>query len=160
MREKILSILATNARAGVDDIAERVGASADDVAEAIRVMEADGVIHGYRAIVDHAKADTEIVYAFILVEATPEHGVGFDKVAETIALFDEVHSIHLTSGTADLTVVVEGRDFRDIAQFVAEKLAPVPGVTSTGTSFVLKTYKLEGILLGDGQTVRRLAVSP
>jgi len=160
VREKILDILACDARAGFDDIAERIGATAEEVAEVVARLEDEGVIFGYRVVADWSKTDREVVYAFILVEATPEHGVGFDKVAETIALFDEVHSIHLTSGTADLTVVVEGSDFREIAQFVAEKLAPVPGVTSTATSFVLKTYKLEGFLFGDGHPVRRLAVSP
>jgi DNA-binding Lrp family transcriptional regulator len=68
--------------------------------------------------------------------------------------------VHLTSGSADLTVVVEGKDFRDIALFVAEKLAPISGVTGTSTSFVLKTYKLEGRLMGDIPSSRRLAVSP
>ncbi len=160
MREQILDILAADARASCEDIAERIGADPDQVRQTIQQLEADGVILGYRVIADWSKTERERVYAFILVEATPEHGVGFDKVAQTIALFDEVHSIHLTSGTADLTVVVEGSDFREIAQFVAEKLAPVPGVTSTATSFVLKTYKLEGILFGDGPRLRRLAVSP
>ncbi|MFW6156424.1 MAG: Lrp/AsnC ligand binding domain-containing protein, partial [Armatimonadota bacterium] len=60
----------------------------------------------------------------------------------------------------DLTVVVEGRDFRDIARFVAEKLAPTSGVSGTSTSFVLKTYKLEGQLIGEQPTNHRLAVSP
>jgi DNA-binding Lrp family transcriptional regulator len=64
------------------------------------------------------------------------------------------------SGTADLQVVVEGEDFREIARFVAEKLAPAPGVRSTATSFVLKTYKMEGIALGEEPEDHRLAVSP
>jgi len=158
--DRILEILATDGRATTQDIAERLGMQADEVEQAIRRLEDDRLVLGYRAVIDWSRSDNERVFAFILVEANPEHGVGFDRVAETIALFDEVHSIHLTSGTADLTVVVEGTDFRELAQFVAEKLAPIPGVTSTATSFVLKTYKLEGIMFGDGHSVRRLAVSP
>ena len=160
MREKILDILSHDARASVEDIAERIGAPPDEVEQNVRQLEEEGVILGYRVVADWLKVERQVVYAFILVEAAPEHGVGFDRVAQTIALFDEVHSIHLTSGTADLTVVVEGTDFREIAQFVAEKLAPVPGVTSTATSFVLKTYKLEGFLVGGEREIKRLAVSP
>ena len=160
MFDRILEILATDGRATTQDIAERLGMQVDEVEQAIRRLEDDRLVLGYRAVIDWSRSDNERVFAFILVEANPEHGVGFDRVAETIALFDEVHSIHLTSGTADLTVVVEGTDFRELAQFVAEKLAPIPGVTSTATSFVLKTYKLEGIMFGDGHSVRRLAVSP
>ena len=160
MVDRILDILATDGRASSQGIAERLGLQADEVERAIRKLADERLILGYRAVVDWSRSDNERVFAFILVEANPEHGVGFDRVAETIALFDEVHSIHLTSGTADLTVVVEGTDFRELAQFVAEKLAPIPGVTATATSFVLKTYKLEGIMFGDGHGVRRLAVSP
>jgi DNA-binding Lrp family transcriptional regulator len=160
MREKILKILTDEGRLPDAEIAERLGLTAEEVAETISEMHRDGTVLGYRALVDWSKADVERVFAYILVEGTPQHGVGFDELAGHIARFDEVHSIHLTSGTADLTVVVEGRDFRDIARFVAEKLAPSQGVTGTSTSFVLKTYKLEGRLMGEQPTSRRLAVSP
>lgn len=160
MREKILRILTAEGRLPDAEIAERLGLSEQEVAEAIDEMHHEGVVIGYRALVDWSKADVERVFAYILVEGTPEHSVGFDGLAEHIARFDEVHSIHLTSGTADLTVVVEGRDFRDIARFVAEKLAPTEGVSATSTSFVLKTYKLEGRLLGEPPSNHRLAVSP
>ncbi len=160
MREKILSILTTEGRVPDDDIAERLGVAPAEVAETIAAMEREGIILGYRALVDWAATDIERVFAYILVEGTPQHGVGFDKLAEHIARFSEVHSLHLTSGSADLTVVVEGRDFRDIARFVAEKLAPTEGVSGTSTSFVLKTYKAEGVLLGETSQSHRLAVSP
>ncbi|MGC9320193.1 MAG: Lrp/AsnC family transcriptional regulator [Armatimonadota bacterium] len=160
MRQKILQILTGEGRLPDEEIAERLGVTAEQVRDAVGAMESDGTILGYRALVDWSRTDVERVFAFILVEGTPEHGVGFDRLAEHVARFDEVHSLHLTSGTADLTVVVEGRDFRDIARFVAEKLAPSPGVSGTATSFVLKTYKLEGRLLGEQPTTRRLAVSP
>jgi DNA-binding Lrp family transcriptional regulator len=160
MREKILKILTDEGRPSNEEIAERLGTSPEEVAELIGEMERQGDILGYRALVDWSSMDVERVFAYILVEGTPEHGVGFDELAEHVARFDEVHSLHLTSGTADLTVVVEGRDFRDIARFVAEKLAPSPGVSATSTSFVLKTYKLEGQLTHEPPPSRRLAVSP
>lgn len=160
MRESILNILTSEGRLPNEEIAERLGLSAEEVADAIDEMERRHTILGYRALVDWSSTDVERVYAYILVEGTPEHGVGFNDLATHIARFDEVHSLHLTSGTADLTVVVEGRDFRDIARFVAEKLAPSPGVNGTSTSFVLKTYKLEGRLIEEPLSSRRLAVSP
>ncbi len=160
MQESILGILAGEGRVADDEIAARLGISSDEVAGAIREMEEQGIIIGYRALVDWSKTDVERVYAYILVEGTPQHGVGFNDLAAHIARFDEVHSLHLTSGTADLNVVVEGRDFREIARFVAEKLAPSPGVTSTSTSFVLKTYKSEGRLIHETPSSQRLAVSP
>ena len=100
------------------------------------------------------------IYAFIAVQASPEHGSGFDKIAAYISRFDEVHSVYLMSGMADLMVVVEGEDFREIARFVAERLAPAPGVRDTATSFVLKTYKMEGEVVTEEASNHRLAVTP
>jgi DNA-binding Lrp family transcriptional regulator len=157
--EQILQILAQDGRVSAEEIATRLGRPIEEVRHAIRRLEEDHVIVSYGALINWEKA-TEKVFAFINVEAVPEHGSGFDSTADYISRFPEVHSLYLMSGTADLQVVVEGEDFREIARFVAEKLAPTPGVRSTATSFVLKTYKMEGIQLGEEPEDHRLAVSP
>ena len=50
------------------------------------------------------------------------------------------------SGGFDLTVIVEGRNMKEVALFVAEKLAPLESVLSTSTHFVLKRYKDDGVI--------------
>lgn len=157
---EILALLEQNAFLTPEEIATRLGREAAEVREQIAQAERAGIIVGYSALVNWEKSNLPRVYAFIAVSATPEHGKGFDEVAEYISRFDEVHSVYLMSGTSDLQVVVEGDDFREIARFVAEKLAPAPGVQSTATSFVLKTYKVEGRLAHEERGNRRLAVTP
>ncbi len=156
----ILQILAEDGKCTTKEVAIRLGIEEADADEKIKQYETDHVILGYHAVVDWTKAGAQHCFAFIEVCATPERGHGFDRLAGHIAAFDEVHSIHLVSGTHDLNVVVEGQDFRDVALFVAEKLALLEGVRSTSTSFVLKSYKLEGRMIDDGQEDRRLAVAP
>lgn len=158
--EQILHILAQDGRITADEIAVRLNRPVEEIRHHLRSLEKQGIIVSYGALINWEKAADNKVFAFISVEAVPEHGKGFESVAEYISRFPEVHSLYLMSGTTDLQVVVEGEDFRQIAQFVAEKLAPAPGVRSTATSFVLKSYKMEGIILGDGTDDRRLAVSP
>ncbi len=160
MMEKVLQILEQDCRTPTDEIARRLGIDEAEVKRLIKQAEEDGTILGYSAIVNWAKIKPDRVYAFISVSASPERDIGFDEVARRIAGFPEVHSVYLVSGTHDLTVVIEADDFREIASFVAEKLAPLPGVRSTATSFVLKVYKLEGWLIDEGEGPRRLAVSP
>jgi len=159
MRE-ILELLEHDARLTPEEVAVRLGKDATQVREAIAQLEANKALMGYSAVVNWEKTDSPKVYAFIAVGATPEHGKGFDAIAEHVRGFDEVHSVYLMSGSFDLQVVVEGDDFREIARFVAEKLAPIPGVSSTATSFVLKTYKLEGRSTADRESNGRLAVTP
>lgn len=158
--EQILDILAHDGRTSVAEIAVRLNRPEDEISEKIAQLEREGTIVSYGALINWEKVADNKVFAFIAVEAVPEHGSGFDSVADYISRFPEVHSLYLMSGTADLQVVVEGEDFREIARFVAEKLAPAPGVRSTSTSFVLKSYKMEGIMLADKPGDHRLAVSP
>jgi len=71
-----------------------------------------------------------------------------------------VASCYLASGGYDLMVVVEGKDLRDVARFVSEKLSTLDGVLSTATHFRLKTYKEKGFLFDHEARSERLAVAP
>ena len=76
--------------------------------------------------------------------------VGFDKVAEKIYNYDEVKSLYLMSGAYDLAVFIEGKTMKQVALFVAEKLATIENVMSTSTHFVLRKYKNNGVSFGMG----------
>jgi len=160
MEHSILEILSKEGRCTPAEIATRLGIDEADVAAKIREYEEKRVILGYHALVDWDKAGDGRIFAFIEVRANPERGAGFDRLAEHIAGFEEVHSVHLISGTHDLNVVIQGHDFREVALFVAEKLAPLPQVVGTATSFVLKSYKLEGRPVAVESEDRRLPVTP
>jgi DNA-binding Lrp family transcriptional regulator len=71
-----------------------------------------------------------------------------------------VESVYLMSGTYDLLAVVTGRDLKEVAFFVSEKLATIQGILSTATHFMLRTYKNNGILMEAEQPDERLKVSP
>ena len=59
---------------------------------------------------------------------------------------EEVQSVSLMSGGYDLAVTVSGKNFRDIAIFVAHRLSPIDSVNSTATHFILKKYKERGVV--------------
>ncbi|MHC3129145.1 MAG: Lrp/AsnC family transcriptional regulator [Candidatus Bathyarchaeota archaeon] len=159
MRE-ILDIISKEGPLPTAEIATRLDVSPEEVEQTLAEARDRGILLGYRGVINWENSDTEKVFALITVQATPEHGQGFDEVASYVSHFDEVHSVYLMSGTADLMVVVEGEDFREVARFVAERLAPAPGVRDTATSFVLKTYKMEDEILGQESANHRLAVTP
>jgi DNA-binding Lrp family transcriptional regulator len=159
MRE-ILDIVGREGPVPPEEIATRLDIPASQVERFLNEANIQGIVLGYRALINWEQTDYEKVYAFIAVQASPEHGKGFDEVAAHISRFEEVHSAYLMSGMADLMVVVEGEDFREIARFVAEKLAPAPGVRNTATSFVLKNYKMEGEIVSEESGNHRLAVTP
>ena len=158
--EPLLKLLKTHARTSVEDLAGELNLSRAETAKRIAALEADGVILGYQAIVDPAKAGCGTVTAVIEVKITPERGGGFNRLASRIAKFDQVQSCYLMSGGYDLLVIVEGSNLNDVASFVSEKLATIKGVISTATHFRLKAYKENGTLLVPDKQTARLAVAP
>jgi DNA-binding Lrp family transcriptional regulator len=158
--EEILQLLAEEARLTPAQIAERVGRPTAEVQEIIVKLEKGKVIRRYKTVIDWEKAGVEHVFGFIEVRCAPQRGVGFDAVAERIMEFPEVHSLYLMSGAYDFLVVIQGKSMRDIAYFVAEKLAPLDHVVGTATHFVLKRYKVDGDVMVDRAEVKRLPVTP
>jgi DNA-binding Lrp family transcriptional regulator len=158
--DDLLEILRSNCRESVDDIAKMLNLTPEEVSSRIKDLEEKGVIRGYRAIIHEDRLNKEQVTALIEVKVTPQRKDGFDHVAKRIAEFPEVKNLHLVSGTFDLLLFVEGRSLNEVAGFVSEKLAPMDGVTSTCSHFMLKTYKLHGVLMEPHEEYERLKVSP
>ena len=146
--ERILRILEENARISLEDLAAMVGKTTQEVARQIDLWQEQHVINGYKALIDWDKVDTQRVQAIIELRVSPKRDCGFDEIAATIARFDEVDSVLLMSGGYDLSLVLSGRSFQDIALFVAKRLSPLDDVLSTATHFVLRTYKKDGVLYG------------
>ena len=158
--DELLSILKSNARTSVEDIAKMVRSTPEAVAARIEGYEKEGTIRGYRTLIneDHLKEDS--VTAVIEVRVQPEREGGFDRIARRISGFPEVVNMYLMSGKFDLLLFVEGRNLREVAMFVSERLATLDGVLSTGTHFMLKSYKQDGVLMDGEAPDERLQVSP
>ncbi|MBE6377832.1 MAG: Lrp/AsnC family transcriptional regulator [Lentisphaerae bacterium] len=159
MKEKIISLLRTNARLTAQEIAEILSVETAEVVSAVNEMENAGVIRGYTAIVtDDAPGSESRVKALIEVKVTPSRDGGFDRVARRIAKFPEVTDLSLLSGSYDLLLTVEGASLQQVANFVSDKLATIEGVISTATSFQLKKYKESGMVMQSDEEYERLKI--
>ncbi|MCD8330851.1 MAG: Lrp/AsnC family transcriptional regulator [Lachnospiraceae bacterium] len=160
MREKILSIIETNARIELHDLAAMLGATEAEVAEELAAMERENVICGYHTLINWDNTPREVVTAMIEVKVTPQRGMGFDKIAERIYNYPEVDEVYLMSGDFDFTVIIRGKSMREVANFVSEKLSPLDAVLNTATHFVLKKYKDHGTILEEKSRDERILVTP
>ena len=128
--EQLLKILEDNARLPIEDIATMLNKSPAEVAAMIDLARAQGIIKGYKTLVDWEKAGVNRVEAVIELNVSPKKSRGFDEIAATIAAFDEVESVLLMSGGYDLQLVIKGQTFQEIALFVAKRLSPLDDVLS------------------------------
>lgn len=151
MNKKILKLIEANARLTAKDIATICEISEDEVKREIAEMEKDGIIKGYKTIIDWEKADTDTVSAIIELKVTPKAGLGFDDVAARISQFPSVESVYLMSGACDLIVIVTGKTFREVSLFVSSELATIDSVTSTATQFIMRRYKELGVELSEAE---------
>lgn len=158
--DTIINLLKQNARLSCKELAAMTGTSEAEVEKKIREYEQTGVIKGYSAILNDDLADKDRVTAFIEVKVTPKADCGFDDIAKTIMMYDEVESLTLMSGAFDLAVTISGTNYKEIALFVAQRLSTIDGVISTSTHFFLKRYKEKGIFIDDEETDERSFVSP
>ena len=141
MNLNLLKLLSKNARYTIDQLAAMTGLDEKAVAADMAQMEKDGLIRGYKAVVDWERMDSAYVSAIIELKVTPKAGLGFEDVAAKVMKYPEVESVYLMSGGYDLSVTVTGKTFQEVAMFVAKELSTIDSVISTTTHFILRRYK-------------------
>lgn len=144
--KKLLTLLEDDCTLTHAQLAAMCDTTVEDIEMRIKSLTDEGVILGYKAMVNWEKTSVEAVEALIEVKITPQRDKGFDRIAQRIYQYEEVESCYLMSGGYDLTVILTGRTLREVALFVSQKLSTIEGVTSTATHFILKKYKQSNVV--------------
>ncbi len=155
MNKEILKLLTRDARMSPAEMGAALGMSEEAVSAELHEMEAEGIIRGYKAVIDWEKTESAYVSAIIELKVTPKAGYGFEEIAERISCYPEVEAVYLMSGVYDLSVIVKAKTFQDVAMFVAKELSTLDSVTSTATHFVLRRYKELDVVLDSGEPDER-----
>ena len=158
--DALLDLLRKNARESDEALGRMLGTNAAAVRAQIAEYERQGVIRGYRAVINEERAGDGSVRAVIELRIRPERTGGFDRIAQRIGRFPQVEALYLMSGGYDLLLFVRGRNLQEVASFVSAELAPLDGVLATATHFMLKTYKDQGTVLENASHDDRLQVAP
>ena len=157
-RIELLKLVEHNARIKIEDLAVMLNASSEEISAELETCKKENVILGYNTMINWVKTEREEVTALIEVRITPQRNQGFDKIASQFYRYPQVSSCYLMSGGFDLMLIIEDSTLREVANFVSEKIAPLEGVLSTSTHFILKKYKSNGTLFTQKQTDDREAI--
>jgi len=158
--DPLLGLLKKNARESDATLAKELATTPEDVRARIADYEQKGIIRAFQAVVNEDLLETTDVRAVIELHIRPEREGGFDHIATRISKFPQVESMFLMSGAYDLLLFVKGKSLQEVANFVSARLAPLDGVLSTATHFMLKTYKDQGVLMENEPHDDRLQVCP
>ncbi len=149
MNTKLLKLLEQNARYTNKELATMLGISEKEVADQMTAFEKEGLVRGYKAVIDWEKIDNTSVSALIELKVSPQADYGFEEIAKRVMKYPEVESVYLMSGGFDLCVMVKSKTFQQVAMFVAKELSTIDAVVSTATHFVLRRYKELDVILCD-----------
>jgi len=136
--KKILSLLQENARITNAEIARQVGMVPSGVQERIRKLEDKGYILDYAT---HLRSDPLNLglLAFVFVKTNePPGGL---NTAEELAKLPEILEVHHVAGEDCYLLKLRHSNNKALADFLREKLGPIPTITSTRTIIVLDTVK-------------------
>jgi DNA-binding Lrp family transcriptional regulator len=159
-REEILALLEEDARRTDAELAELAGVDEDEAADIVADLEAEGVIRGYRAVVDPSRREPEPVQALVELNVTLDRETSYADIADRLVGFSAVRALRLVSGDYDFALEVEAETMGEVSEFVADQVAPIPGISQTVTHYVMDTHKLAGIDLNQREDDDRLSVSP
>jgi Lrp/AsnC family transcriptional regulator, leucine-responsive regulatory protein len=134
---KILSILQSNGRTRLADIAEEVELSAPAVMERVKKLEVGKVIKGYQAVVDGKKVGKDVT-GFIGVSIGNQRDM--DKFAKQMLQHHDVLECHHVTGDESFILKVKSANTASLEKLLGE-IRSVEGVTRTVTKVVLSTAK-------------------
>ena len=141
----ILQALQENAKQTYTEIGRRFGVAHSTVYDRIRRMEENGVIKKYTTVVDFEKIGVKYITAIMTVFTDPKES---ENVAKKLSEAKEVLEVS-TSLSEELLIIakVVAKDQDRLHSFIAQKVAPLPGVLRIRTSIITRKYKEEEFLI-------------
>ena len=133
----ILSELTVNARASHVELAERVGLSSTAIARRQKVLEEEGFIRGYQAVLDLTRFGlSTTVLVRVTLESQNEDALKSFEAA-VIGCPSGVRCF-LMSGSDDYIVIVLARDIEDFEHIHRTELSRLPRVARIQSSFAMR----------------------
>jgi Lrp/AsnC family leucine-responsive transcriptional regulator len=149
---RILQAVQENAKQTYSEIGRLLGVAHSTVYDRIRKMEKHGIIKEYTAILDLEKVGRTYLTAFMTIFTDPKES---ENVARKLSESEEVLEVS-TSLSEELLIIakVVAEDQERLHSFIAQSVAPLPGVLRIRTSIVTRKYKeaecLKNIFLSRG----------
>lgn len=150
--QAIVRILASDGRISIADLARQIGLSKSPTQARLRRLEQDGVITGYRALVDPIRLGLDHV-AFVEVRLSDTREAALTAFNAAVAKIGEIEQVHLIAGNFDYLMKVRTRNMTDYRIVLAEKISTLPHVAGTSTYVAMQAVK-EGSALSaiEGET--------
>jgi len=137
---KILAVLRKDGRITFTDLAQQVGLSKTPCQQRVKRLVENGVIVGFRAIVDPAKLGLDHV-AFAEVKLSDTREAALKEFNAAVRQIPEVEECHMIASSFDYLLKVRTADIRKYRMVLGEKISSLPHVASTSTFVAMETVR-------------------
>lgn len=136
----ILRVLAGDGRISIADLARRIGLSKSPTQARLRRLEADGVITGYRALVDPIQLGLDHV-SFVEVRLTDTREAALSAFNAAVIRIPEIEQVYLIAGNFDYLMKIRTQSMADYRRVLAEQISTLPHVAGTSTYVAMQAVK-------------------
>ena len=138
--KKILHILQINARITIHEMADEIGLSASPIARRIKILEKNGLIKGYSAILDEGKLGYDFS-VFVSVKLEKQIDDSIVKFEKEIMKLPEVIDCWLMTGNRDYLLRVATSGLNEFENFLVSHLTKINGIASIESSIPIRRVK-------------------
>jgi Lrp/AsnC family leucine-responsive transcriptional regulator len=142
---RILRALQADGRLTNVDLAERIHLSPSPCLRRTKRLEAEGVITGYRAVVDRSKVGLGLT-VFVEIKVERHSRANADELTAALLAIPEVVSCCMVSGAADFLVELAVADLAAYERLLSDRLLVLPMITDIRSNFALRVIKTAGTL--------------
>ena len=135
---RIVEALVEDGRISVTDLSRKVGLSHSPCQLRMKRLIADGVIAGFRAVLNHSRIGLDHV-AFTEVKLTNTSEDALRAFNEEVKKIPEVEECHMIAGRFDYLLKVRTHDIRRYRYVLGERISALPYVASTSTNVAMDT---------------------
>ena len=139
----ILEVLQENGRIAVTDLARRIGLSKSPTQARLKRLECDGVITGYRAMIDPIRTGRDHV-AFVEVKLSDTREAALEAFNAGVCRIAEVEECHMIAGAFDYLLKVRTSDMRAYRRVLGERISALPHVAHSSTYVAMQAVKERG----------------
>jgi len=141
----IVATLQRDGRMANVDLAEAVSLSPSACLRRVKVLEASGIIAGYRAEVDRATAGLGLT-VFIDLRVDRHSRPASAEIEQALLAIPAVVACYLITGTADFMVEVAVPDLPSYERMLLDQVLAIPGVVEARSTFTIRTIRSRGPL--------------
>ena len=141
---QILEVLTEDGRISITDLGKRIGLSKSPTQARLRRLEKDGVITGYRAMLDPIRLGLGHV-AFVEVRLDDTREAALSAFNAAVAKVGEIEQAHMIAANFDYLLKIRTSDMNAYRTVLAEKISTLPHVAQTSTFMAMQAVKEVGL---------------